>query len=87
MNNNSIKDDELENVNGGNRQELMDLAAWLRQQNLDVRAIERFHDKHGIDAYLCGDQYRRNSYRNRETGQYIRHDELMELIKKNRWNM
>ncbi len=87
MNKNSIKDDELENVSGGNRQELVDLAVWLGQQTLDVRAIERFLNKHGIDANLYGDQYRRNSYRNRETGQYIRHDELMELIKKNRWHM
>ena len=87
MNNNSIKDDELENVNGGNQQELIDLAAWLGQQTLNVRAIEHFLNNHGIKACLYDDQTIHNFYVNEETGQYIKHDELMEMIKKNRWHM
>ena len=85
MNKNSIKDEELENVNGGNRQELIDLAVWLGQQTLDVGAIEQFLKYHGIKADLYGDQTTPNFYFNEETRQPIRHDELMELIKKNNW--
>ena len=87
MTRNSIKDDELESVNGGNCQELNDLAVWLGLQSLDVGAIKYFLNTHGIDACLYDNQYTRNWYVNRETGQYIRHDELMEMIKKNHWHM
>lgn len=87
MNRNSIKDNELENVNGGNQQELIDLADWLGQQTLNVGAIEQFLKYHGIKACLYDDQTIHNLYFNEETGQYIKHDELMEMIKKNRWHM
>ena len=86
MNRNSIKDDELEKVNGGNQQELMDLADCLRQQTLDVGALEKFLNKHGIEAYLHDSQYRTNSYKNKETGERLTHEQVIELIKKNRWH-
>ncbi len=87
MNRNSIKDDELENVNGGTRKEIYDLSSALLRSEADVSRIQRFLEQHGIIALLNDDEYTTNMYKNMKTNEKITHEELIELIKKNRWHL
>ncbi len=87
MNRNSIKDDELENVNGGTRKEIYDLSSALLRSEADVSRIQRFLEQHCIIALLNDDEYTTNMYKNMKTNEKITHEELIELIKKNRWHL
>ncbi len=82
MNKNSIKDDELEKVNGGRQWEIRGL-----QNALGITDVGKIKDillKHEIDADLRSDQD--NIYVNVRTGELIRHEEVLELIKTNHWD-
>ena len=82
MNKNSIKDDELENVNGGTQWEIRRLQSALGTS--DIGKIRGILLKHEIDADLRNDEY--NTYVNVRTGELIRHEEVLELIKTNQWD-
>ena len=82
MNKNSIKDDELEKVNGGTQWEIRRLQNALGIT--DVRKIKDILLKHEIDADLRNDE--NNTYVNVRTGKLIRHEEVLELIKTNHWD-
>ena len=82
MNKNSIKDDELENVNGGTQWEIRRLQSALGTS--DIGKIKDILLKHEIDADLRNDED--NTYVNVRTGKFIRHDEVLELIKTNHWD-
>ena len=81
MNKNSLKDDELENVNGGRRWEIRGLQDALGIS--DLEEIKSILLKHEIDADLSKDQD--NTYVNVRTGELIKHEQVIDLIKKNNW--
>ena len=82
MNRNSLKDDELENVNGGTQWEIRRLQSALGIT--DVGKIKDILLKHEIDADLRSGQD--NIYVDVRTGELIRHEEVLELIKTNHWD-
>ena len=83
MTRNSIKDDELEKVNGGTQSQTNELRSVF--QIGEKYVIKYILFEHGIDANLYDDA-NKNSYVIRETGEKLRHHELMDLIRENHWN-
>ena len=82
MNNNSIKDDELEKVNGGTGNETNELRSVF--QTVDTNKIKFILSQHGIEAYLYEDSLE-NRYVMKETGEELIHRQLINLIMKNHW--
>ena len=83
MNKNCIKDDELSKVNGGTREQILDLRNAFGISDIDT--IKSRLLVHGIIAELYDNQCGKNTYENAETGEPLRHEQVIELIKKNRW--
>ena len=81
MNKNSIKDDELENVNGGTQWEIRRLQNALGTS--DIGKIRGILLKHEIDADLRNDED--NTYVNVRTGELIKHEQVLKLIETNHW--
>ena len=81
MNKNSIKDDELENVNGGSRWEIRRLQSALGTS--DIGKIRGILLKHEIDADLRNDED--NTYVNVRTGELLEHKQVLKLIETNHW--
>ena len=87
MNKNSIKDDELEKVNGGTWEENDELNLALHTPGANIGFLKSFLDKHGIYAELHDSQFTDNIYVNKETNERLTHEQLIELIEKNQWYM
>ncbi len=81
MNKNSIKDDELEKVNGGTRKENIDL--YKAFGTFDDIQIEDILMEHGIYADLRDDQG--NTYLYIKNGETVSHEELMNMIRNEHW--
>ena len=82
MNNNYLKDDELEKVNGGRRTETDELHRVFHTGN--INNIKRILSEHGIEADIFNDS-NDNIYVIKGTAQALTHKQLMELIYKNEW--
>ena len=82
MNRNCIKDDELENVNGGRRTETDELHRVFHTGN--INNIKRILSEHGIETNIFNDS-NDNIYVIKGTTQALTHKQLMELIYKNEW--
>ena len=85
MNKNSLKDNELENVNGGTWEENDELRSALHMPGADVGFLKSFLDQHGIYADLHDSEFTDNRYVNRETNELLTHEQLIELIEENHW--
>ena len=81
MNRNSIKDDELENVNGGTQKENIDL--YKAFETFDIYEIEDILSNNGIESDLRNDKD--NTYLDFRTGRPVTHEELMEMIRSEHW--
>ncbi|MBR0419272.1 MAG: hypothetical protein IJI66_08890 [Erysipelotrichaceae bacterium] len=86
MNKNSIKDEELENVNGGTWKETAELSYTLQRPNAEIVTLKNILKAHEIEARLNNTQHKKNSYRNIETDEKISHDGLIKMIEENRWH-
>lgn len=87
MNKNSIKDDELDKVNGRTSQEIAELSYTLKKSNVGIETLKNILKTHGIKANLYDGQYLDNIYKNIETNERISHDELIKMIVENEWYM
>ena len=87
MNKNSIKDDELDKVNGGTSQEIAELSYTLKTSNVGIETLKNILKTHGIKANLYDGLYLENIYKNIETNERISHDELIKMIEENEWYM
>ncbi|MBR0419523.1 MAG: hypothetical protein IJI66_10160 [Erysipelotrichaceae bacterium] len=87
MNKNSIKDDELDKVNGRTSQEIAELSYTLKKSNVGIETLKNILKTHGIKANLYDGQYLENIYKNIETNERISHDELIKMIVENEWYM
>lgn len=75
MNKNRIKDDELENVNGGTHRELSELFHTLKIPVGDIGKLRHFLEQHDIKAVLYDDQITTNVYINMKTNEDITHED------------
>ena len=83
MNSNGIKDDELEKVNGGKKGETNELRNIFNTGSVvDIKSIL---SQHGIEAHIF-DDCNQNKYVVKDTGKKLDHQQLINLIKENRWN-
>lgn len=80
----TLKDNELENVSGGTWKEIKELREALRL-NADIKELERILRKHNIYCDISEDQYGYNDYYDIENKKVLTHQEVIELIKNNRW--
>ena len=84
MNKNSIKDDELEKVNGGTQKENNDLYRIFGTSDLSV--IKDMLLQRGIDAFL-NDDPTDNVYVMRDARKQLNHKQLMDLIYKELYHL